>query len=204
MPDAGGLPLAEAKPLVVVIAGPNGAGKSTTAASVLQGALAVHEFVNADVIAQGLSAFQPETVAVAAGRIMLERLRELARQRASFAFETTLASRSFAPWLRELRADGYRVHLVFVSLPDPEMAISRVRDRVHRGGHHVPDELVRRRYVGGLRNFYLLYLPIADSWQMYDNGRKAGPRLVAELRTGAASATISNAELWSALLERAQ
>jgi predicted ABC-type ATPase len=98
-------------PLVVVIAGPNGAGKSTTAPGLLKGALAVSEFVNADTIAAGLSAFAPESVAITAGRTMLARLRTLASARQNFAFETTLASRTFAPWLRQLKADGYRVHL---------------------------------------------------------------------------------------------
>src|SRR5579872_2516519 len=97
-------------PLVVVVAGPNGAGKSTTAPRLLRGALAVAEFVNADDIARGLSAFRPETVSLAAGRVMLTRLHALAAARVSFAFETTLASRNFAPWLRTLRAQGYRVH----------------------------------------------------------------------------------------------
>lgn len=193
--------MTEPKPLVVVIAGPNGAGKSSTAARVLKGVFEVDEFVNADVIAQGLSAFQPETVAVAAGRIMLARLRELARQHADFAFETTLASRSFAPWLRELQQEGYRVHLNFVSLPDPEMALSRVRDRVRLGGHHVPDELVRRRYAGGLSNFFSLYLPVADSWRMYDNGNAAGLRLIAEQALGAVSATILDPVRWQELQE---
>src|SRR5579875_3734992 len=96
-------------PLIVVVAGPNGAGKTTTATSLLRDALAVDEFVNADTIAQGLSAFRPGEVAIAAGRIMLERLQALAAQRPNFAFETTLASRSFAPWLRARRAEGYRV-----------------------------------------------------------------------------------------------
>src|SRR5215210_5984955 len=100
-------------PLVVVLAGPNGAGKSTSAPYLLKDALAVDEFVNADTIAQGLSAYRPEAAAVAAGRVMLERLRTLARARRDFAFETTLSGRSYATWLRYLRSDGYRAHLVF-------------------------------------------------------------------------------------------
>jgi hypothetical protein len=106
-------------PLVVVVAGPNGAGKSTTAPRLLRGALAVTEFVNADAIAQGLSAFRPESVALAAGRVMLGRLRALAAARETFAFETTLASRNFAPWLRTLKGRGFRVHVTFLSLPTP-------------------------------------------------------------------------------------
>ena len=104
------------RPSIVILAGPNGAGKSTVAPALLHGALAVDEFVNADVIARGLSAFDPESVALTAGRVMLARLHELAEQRVSFAFETTLASRTFAPWLRDLKASGYAVHLFFLFL----------------------------------------------------------------------------------------
>src|SRR5579883_3459786 len=118
-------------PKVIVLAGPNGAGKSTAAARVLR-ALGVGEFVNADVIAQGLSGFAPERVAMAAGRIMMQRLKELAAARASFAFETTLASRAFAPWLTDLKAGGYQMHLVFLWLPGAEVAMDRVAERVRR------------------------------------------------------------------------
>jgi predicted ABC-type ATPase len=127
--------LSEARPSVVVLAGPNGAGKSTTAPALLQGALGVTEFVNADDIARGLSAFNVEGAALAAGRVMLARLRELARQRISFAFETTLASRSFAGWLADLKRNGYSVHIVFLWLPSAEFAVLRVADRVRMGGH---------------------------------------------------------------------
>lgn len=123
-----------ASPAVVIIAGPNGAGKSTAAPKVLQGALGVTEFVNADEIARGLSGFNPEGVAIAAGRVMLSRLRDLAEQRISFAFETTLASRSFAPWLERLAESGYMVHLVFFWLPSADVAIARVAQRAGTGG----------------------------------------------------------------------
>lgn len=169
-----------AEPLIVVLAGPNGAGKSTSARHLLQGALSVDEFVNADVIAAGLSAFRPEEAAIAAGRVMLTRLRELAAQGVDFAFETTLASRSFAPWLREQRDAGYRVHLVFLALPSAELAIQRVADRVRRGGHHIPDEVVRRRYEAGLRNLHGLYRPLASSWHLLDNETLGEPSLVAQ------------------------
>jgi predicted ABC-type ATPase len=141
--------------------------------------LAVNEFVDADVIARGLSAFEPESVAIAAGRVMLTRLRELAAQRVHFAFETTLASRTFAPWLRDLRASGYEVHLLFLWLPSPEFAIERVADRVRAGGHDVPADTVRRRHRAGLRNFFSLYEPLASAWKLYDSsGLK--PALIAE------------------------
>src|SRR5258708_3922355 len=114
-------------PLIVVIAGPNGAGKTTAAAHLLQGALAVDEFVNADTIARGLSEFRPEEAAIEAGRVMLARLDTLVENRQRFAFETSLSGRAFAPWLRRQRAAGYLVNLAFFSLPDPEMAIVRVQ-----------------------------------------------------------------------------
>jgi predicted ABC-type ATPase len=134
--------VAASRPLIVVLAGPNGAGKSTAAPSLLRDALAVEQFVNADTIARGLSEFRPEQAAVAAGRIMLARLDTLARERASFAFETTLASRTFAPWLRARQSAGYHVHIAFLSLPDAETALARVHDRARLGGHNVPEDAI--------------------------------------------------------------
>jgi predicted ABC-type ATPase len=171
--------MSDRAPIVAVIAGPNGAGKSTTAPGLLAGVLGITEFVNADVIAQGLSAFDPEGAAIDAGRVMLTRLKALATSRANFAFETTLASRTFAPWIARLCDSGYEFHLVFLYLPSPEMALERVADRVRAGGHHVPGEVVRRRYVGGIRNFFRLYRPLAKRWRFYDNSDRTGPRLIA-------------------------
>jgi predicted ABC-type ATPase len=171
-------------PLVVLLAGPNGAGKSTSAAQLLRGALAVEEFVNADTIAQGLSAYRPETAAVAAGRVMLARLRFLAAARRDFAFETTLAGLGHGQWLRQLRASGYRSHLVFLALPSATLAIARVADRVRQGGHYVPDHVVRRRYEAGLRNLFASYISTVDGWQVYDNSDLTGPRLIASGAAG--------------------
>ncbi len=168
-------------PVVVVIGGPNGAGKSTIAKSVLADTVGIDEFVNADTIAQGLSAFDPERAAFLAGRVMRSRLRELAEGRASFAFESTLASRSFAPWLRELTDAGYEVHLIYVSLESPDLAVRRVKVRVKSGGHHVPEEVIRRRFVRSLRNLFDLYVPIAMSWRVFDNSTRS-LRLIAECR----------------------
>lgn len=125
------------------------------------------------------SPFAPDRAAVAAGRIMLERLRDLARQRTTFAFETTLSGRAYVRWIAELIETGYLFHVIFLWLPSPEHAIARVADRVRRGGHHVPDEIVRRRYHGGLRNFFRLYQPLATSWRLYDNSGEEGPHLIA-------------------------
>ena len=176
--------MAARMPLVVVLAGPNGAGKSTSAARLLRGAFAVEEFVNADTIAQGLSAYRPESAAVTAGRVMLDRLRFLAREHRDFAFETTLAGRGHARWLRGLQSSGYHAHLIFLSLPSADLAIARVADRVRRGGHHVPDGVVRRRYGAGLRNLIDVYASVVTSWQVYDNADFAAPRLIASGATG--------------------
>jgi predicted ABC-type ATPase len=171
--------MAAAHPTVVVLAGPNGAGKTTAALTLLRETLGVVEFVNADTIAQGLAAFSPELVALEAGAIMLARMKELGLQRRSFAFETTLASRSLAPWLAELTRSGYEFHLVFLWLPSVEFALDRVADRVRMGGHNVPKETVRRRYHAGLMNFFSLYRPLAAKWRMYDNSNVDNLRLIA-------------------------
>jgi predicted ABC-type ATPase len=185
-------------PKVVVIAGPNGAGKSTTAPAVLRNALHVGEFVNADIIATGLSAFSPESVSVAAGRLMLSRVQELARARRDFAFETTLASRSFAPWLNELQESGYVFYLIYMSLPTVELALARVHERVRRGGHSIPEAVVKRRYERGLRNFFEIYSPFADAWFMLDNAAGAVPRLVAK-RIGRRPLRVLDSSRWDSL-----
>jgi len=190
--------MTDAKPLVVVLAGPNGAGKSTSAERLLRGALAVEEFVNADTIAQGLSAYRPEEAAIAAGRVMLERLRYLAKERRDFAFETTLAGRGHARWLQKLRSSGYRTHLIFLSLPGADLAVARVVERVRQGGHDVPESVVRRRFASGLSNLFVLYRDIVDSWQVYDNADLAGPRLVAS-RAGRSIPVVVDAETWKRL-----
>ena len=148
---------------VVVIAGPNGAGKYTVAPAVLRDALLVNEFVNADTIAAGLSAFSPEAVAVTPGRVMRERIRKLACAGRDFAFETTLASRTFAPWLRKHQNEGYRFHLLYLWLPTAELAAARVAERVRRGGYAIADDIVRRRYERSLINFLGIYGGFADS-----------------------------------------
>src|SRR5438128_7558540 len=165
-------------PVVVVLSGPNGAGKSTAAPRLLRGSLKVEEFVNADTLAQGLSAFRPEDVALDAGRIMLRRLDELEDQRKSFGFEASLASHALAGRLARLRTHGYAVHIVFIWLPTADLAIARVAERVRAGGHDVPSETVKRRFSRGLRNFFVLYRPIADPWRLYDESSMRGPELV--------------------------
>ena len=190
-------------PLVVVLAGPNGAGKSTGAARLLWGTLAVEEFVNADTIASGISAYRAQDVAVAAGRIMLERLDFLARERLDFAFETTLAGRGHYRRLQVLGDSGYRRHLVFLSLPDADLAVARVSERVREGGHDVPDHVVRRRFAWGLRNLLGLYLEAVDSWQVYDNSGVGEPRLLAA-QAAHGEPRVSDADAWEHLQEVAR
>lgn len=161
--------------------------------------MAVSEFVNADTVAEGLSAFQPQRAALQAGRVMLARLRGLAARRADFAFEITLAGRSFVPWIGGLIQSGYCFHLVYLWLPSPELAVARVTERVRMGGHHVPEETVRRRYREGLANFFGLYRPMASSWRVYDASPTTGPRLVAMGRQE--ETTIVDSGTWSAVLK---
>ncbi len=158
-------------PDVIIIAGPNGAGKSTLAPALLRDTLHVLEYVNADTIAEGLSAFAPEDASFDAGRVMLGRLHELAEERKNFAFETTLASRFYAGWLRELKETAdYRVSLVFLWLRSVDIAIARVGARVKLGGHSIPEVTIRRRFERGTKNFFELYVPVADSWRLFNAG----------------------------------
>jgi predicted ABC-type ATPase len=166
------------QPNVYIVAGPNGAGKSTFARLFLPDYADCKEFVNADLIAAGLSPFNPESLAIEAGRLMLERIGTLARSRVDFGFETTLAGRSQASLITRLREDGYRVHLFFLWLPNPELALERVHDRVLSGGHLVPEETVRRRFTRGLSNFFHRYQQLLDSYLIFDNAG-VSPRLVA-------------------------
>ncbi len=170
----------KAAPKVIVLAGPNGAGKSTAAPRLLYESLQITDFVNADVIARGLSGFAPESASVRAGKIMLGRLNELARSQVNFAFETTLSGRAFAPWLQGLVGQGYSVHLFYLWLSTPELAIQRVAQRVRKGGHPISEETIRRRYATGLRNLFELYRPLASHWQVVDNSVGIHPATVAE------------------------
>jgi predicted ABC-type ATPase len=156
-------------PTVFVIGGPNGAGKTTAAMRLVPRSLGLREYVNADAIAVGLSPFNPDRMALQAGRLMIERLAKLARDRTDFAFEATLAGRLFAPMLRKWQTEGYEVHVIYLWLQSVELAIARVAEAVGRGGHDIPVDVIRRRYEAGRRNFVTLYRPIADTWEAYDN-----------------------------------
>lgn len=164
---------------VYVIGGANGSGKTTVAKRLLPYFLNVYEYVNADEIAAGLSPFNPESVAIQAGRLMLERLESLKVAQSDFAFETTLAARNFARFLRDCKNLGYTINLIYFWLQTPELAVERVRRRVASGGHDIPEEVVRRRYQSGRINLTQLYLPLSDRWIVYDNSRDE-PNLVAK------------------------
>jgi predicted ABC-type ATPase len=165
---------------IVVLGGPNGAGKTTAAAVLLPAKLGIVEFVNADEIAKGLSPFAPEQTAVAAVRIMLGRMHALIEQGSSFAFETTCAGRGHATLLRQCKARGWRLDLLYLWLPSPKAALERVERRVKEGGHNIPANVVERRYWSGLSNMLRLYLPLADVAAIYDNSDE-GRTLVAEV-----------------------
>ena len=165
-------------PTVYVLAGPNGAGKTTFAAEFLPEFVKCREFLNADLIAAGLSPFDPESQNVRAGRLLLQRIGELAKQRRDFGFETTLSGRTYFKLLSDLRNSGYQILLFFLWLPNSAMAVARVANRVKQGGHHVPESEIRRRYEAGLRNLTGLYRPILDGWWLYDASRLP-PTLIA-------------------------
>jgi len=154
---------------VIIIAGPNGAGKTTFARSFLPQEAQCPRFVNADLIAAGLSPFAPEMAAIRAGRLMLEEIAACARRGENFALETTLSSLGYLRHIRQWRNSGYRVILYFLALPDAETAIARVEDRVRKGGHDIPQTIIRRRFVAGIRNFEQHYRYCVNAWIQYDN-----------------------------------
>ena len=153
---------------IVIIAGPNGAGKTTFAREFLPTDAELPNFVNADLIAAGLSPFAPDVAAFKAGRIMLETIAEYVKHGESFSFETTLSGLTYAQMIPVWRSSGYAVKLIFLSLQDVEIAIERVATRVIQGGHNVPEEVIRRRFAHGIANFER-YKLLVDSWQLYDN-----------------------------------
>lgn len=159
----------EAAPRIIIIAGPNGAGKTTFAREFLPGEAECPVFVNADLIAAGLAPFAPETASIQAGRLMLQELARHFSARTSFAFETTLSGRGYLRQISDWQKAGYRVKLIFLQLASAEEAVARVAQRVQQGGHHIPEDVIRRRFAAGKYNFERLYAPIVDAWALYDN-----------------------------------
>ena len=154
-----------------IISGCNGAGKTTASYTVLPEVLHCKEFVNADEIAKGLSPFNPESVAIEAGRLMLQRIEDLLSKEESFSIETTLATKSYINLVRRAQEKGYTVRLLFFWLNSPDLALQRIAERVAKGGHNIPEPIVRRRYVAGICNLFHLFMSEVDSWEIYDNSR---------------------------------
>jgi predicted ABC-type ATPase len=189
--------LPAARRQVIIIGGPNGSGKTTCAKHLLHDFLDIHTYVNADRIALEHFGYYPEENMVRPGKIMLRRLWDLAEKHEDFAFETTLAPKYFAHWLKGLTKQRYDFILHFVWLQSPELAVERVNARVKLGGHSVPEEVVRRRYWSGIKNFFNLYRHLAVSWRVYDNSSLNPPQCIAFGHPGS-QATIIEPHLWEA------
>jgi predicted ABC-type ATPase len=188
-------------PTLYIIAGPNGVGKTTFADSYLPDEAKQVEFVNADLIARGLSPYGPDLVAFDAGKIALRRIRELIVRRTGFTWETTMSGRSAVAWLREARAAGYFLKAYFLWVGDPEVTLRRVRQRVAEGGHNIAEDVSRRRFFKTLQNFLTIYRPLIDSWKLYDNDLPA-PRLLAVGKAG--RLVVRDQRQWSEILEAAK
>ncbi len=187
------------RPSVYIIGGPNGAGKTTFAREFLPNYADCKNFINADLIAQGVSPFLPEAAAFRAGRLMLKEIDLYAKRGESFGFETTLSGRGYMSLIRRLKRQAYDVHFFYLWVPSVELALSRIRGRVLLGGHDVPAIDVRRRFDRSIRNFLLRYRPLADSWTLYDN-TSATPRIIASEERG--QLQVGEARLYNNLVER--
>jgi len=189
------------RPQAVVIAGPNRAGKTSAASELLNDTVGIDAFVNADVIAQGLAGFRPESAAIEAGRIMLRRVDDLARVRADLAFESTLSGRSGVRLLTDLTHRGYDAHIFYLWLPSPDLAVARVRRRVESGDHNVLERVIRRRFWRSLVNFDRLYRPVATTWRLYDGSMLGGRPLIAN-GTQAGAPVIADESRWTEIRKR--
>jgi predicted ABC-type ATPase len=186
-------------PKAYIIAGPNGAGKTTFARKFLPSYAQCRNFINADLIAQGMSPFAPEAAAFRAGRLVLDEIDEQVRRKADFGFETTLSGRGYLNLIHRLRTCGYEIHIYFLWLPALDLALSRIRDRVLKGGHNVPEADVRRRFDRSIKNFMMRYRTMADSWTLFDNAAET-PSVIALQANG--QVHIMRAESYNYLLER--
>jgi predicted ABC-type ATPase len=186
-------------PSVYIIGGPNGAGKTTFAREFLPQYADCKNFINADLIALGLSPFSPEAAAFPAGRLMLEEIQRFAKHGDDFGFETTLSGTTYLNMIRRMRKQGYSVHIFYLWLPDVELALSRVRDRVLEGGHNVPEPIVRRRYVRSIKNFLRVYRSEVDFWTLFDNSGKVPAMIAVEKQS---KLHIIDEEFYNALIRK--
>jgi predicted ABC-type ATPase len=182
-------------PNLYIISGCNGAGKTTASFTILPDILDCREFVNADNIAYGISPFNVEGVAIEAGRIMLRRIDELIGLKQDFAIETTLATRSYVSLIRKAKKEGYKVTLLYIWLSSTDLAIQRVAERVRKGGHNIPKEVIVRRYRKGIGNFFALFMPVCDTWIFADNSF-GNLQIVAQGEDGFVN-VIGNPDLWA-------
>lgn len=188
-------------PSLYIIAGPNGAGKTTFAKEFLPHYAKCENFVNADLIAQGLSPFSPAAAGLKAGRLLLKQIHEFAGRRVDFAFETTLAGKTYIQLLRKLKQQGYAIHLFFLWIPSVQLALVRIRERVAKGGHDVPVTDVRRRFGRSVQNFLKVYRPLFDSWMVF-NTSTAPPALIAKEESG--KLTIADADVFARIFKNAE
>ncbi|UII29519.1 zeta toxin family protein [Fulvivirga maritima] len=184
-----------------IISGCNGAGKTTASYTLLPEILDCNEFVNADEIAKGLSPFNPESEAMAAGRLMLSKIDRLISRKNDFGFETTLSTRSYKNLITKARENGYRLTLLFFWLRNPDLAVKRVETRVKEGGHNIPEDVIRRRYENGLKNFFSIFEPLVDEWMFIDNSGEPY-QIVAYKNTK--GSIINNQGLWDDLKNKYQ
>lgn len=178
-----------------IISGCNGAGKTTASYTVLPEILNCKEFVNADEIARGLSPFNPSSVAIEAGKLMLQRIEELLKRNETFSIETTLATRSYVNLVKQAQEQGYSICLLFFWLSTPELAVKRVAERVSKGGHDIPQDIIRRRYVVGINNLFKLFMPIVNYWAIFDNSET--PRRKVAIGGKDSQTEIVNIELYN-------
>ncbi|MEO8233648.1 MAG: zeta toxin family protein [Ignavibacteriota bacterium] len=182
-------------PKIYLIAGCNGAGKSTAAYTMLPEMLNCKEFVNADNIAKGISPFSPESVAFEAGRVMIQRIDQLVKNKIDFAIETTLSSRTYLYKAAEWKKQGYEIILIYIWLNSPTLAIERIKDRVNKGGHFVPDDVVKRRYYRGIKILFKHFTALCDYWLVVNNSHEE-PKMIAE-GNNKLELEVFNSQIWS-------